>query len=140
MRINNCESIDAKVKAYLDLQDQLNAMENDWVHAKVVGTSSILSTEAAIDVTIIVDAHSYCTMLDLISSNEVALKEDPHSWFQGLDYEEKLSPSEFPPTEAMKRTTLSNEVLWDKERDKLVMGFNLNKKWMLWSLTIEEAW
>lgn len=36
------------------------------------------------------------------------------------------------------RTMLSNDVLWDKERDKLVMRFNLNKKWMVWCLTIEE--
>lgn len=49
------------------------------------------------------DAHSYCTKLDFLSLDEVAMKEEIHSWFDILSYEESFSPEEVPHTEARKR-------------------------------------
>lgn len=49
MRIDKCEPGDAEVKTHLDLRDQLDAMEYDWVDTKIVGSSSVMRSEVVID-------------------------------------------------------------------------------------------
>lgn len=38
----------------------------------------------------------------MFSSDEATMKEDMHSWFKGLVYEEWFDPSEVPSTEVRK--------------------------------------
>lgn len=48
------------------------------------------------------DVFSYCTKLELISLGDATTKEDLHSWFHGVDYEEGFGPYEMPHTEVNK--------------------------------------
>lgn len=48
LKTDKCEPNDVDMKYYLDLQDQPNVMEYDWVDIKINVTSSFLSIKVAI--------------------------------------------------------------------------------------------
>lgn len=56
-------------------------------------------------------AHSYCTKPCSISSDEMVMKEEMKSWFQGLGYKDKFNPGEVPYTYLRKRQIDTRTIL-----------------------------
>lgn len=48
------------------------------------------------------ESKSYCTKPGSLSLEEVEMKEEIQSWFQGLNYKEGFIPGEFPPAKVRK--------------------------------------
>lgn len=66
------------------------------------------------------DIPYYHTTLSPLSPDEVFMKEDLHSWFKGLGYEEVFGPSEVPSSEVRNRRiytyTIMSVVIWEERK------------------------